>query len=589
MATYTPSTITTLRRLLPYLKSRWRWIAVGLVASLSVSLLWLLPPYLTKVIIDTAIPSGDANLLVQLVLAVVGVVLLILLLDLVESLCLDRAGHSLVRDLRLDLFNVVQSQSYRFFIHNDRGAINARLWTNVGELQWVFRTALVELIGSIILLIVTLCFMFVWHWQLTLLLMGLWPVMFAIGFVVSKWRERTGEAIGRWFDDNASFVHDRLNIDGSILLNGVGYDRAADTSRFSVVSAKLRDLFVRESLANSVMASLGAVLVTLSAAIVYLYGGFGVMDEDLTLGVLIAFVALSARLAGPVGSLASIQVDLAGSVVHLRRIFEWIDLEPEVCDAPDAIELPTVNGHVSVTNVSVDYKTGRPIISGLSFDFRPRKMTAIVGRSGAGKTTLTHLILRLYDPTDGSVKLDGHDLRSVKLSSLRQHLSLVPQDSAVHNTSVRENLLISNPNASESEMMAACKAAQLHDFLGVLPDGYDTIVGEYGYRLSGGERQRLAIARVILKQPRIVILDEPTSSLDSITERAIKDALDSTLCRNATTIVIAHRLSTVLNADSILVMDEGKLIDSGSHEDLLARCDLYNRLYHEQFAPQSSP
>ena len=587
MPTHRPSTITTLQRLLPYLKSRWRWIAVGLVASLSVSLLWLLPPFLTKVIIDSAIPTGDASLLVQLVLAVVGVVLLILLLDLAESFCLDRAGHGLVRDLRFDLFNSVQSQSYSFFIHNDRGAINARLWNNVGALQWVFRTALVELIGSILLLTVTLGFMFIWHWELTLLLMGIWPVMFAIGFVVSRWRERNGEAIDRWFDDNASFVHDRLNIDGSILLNGVGYDRAADASRFSEASAKLRELFVRESLSNSIMASLGAVLVTLSAAIVYFYGGFGVMDGDLTLGVLIAFVALSARLAGPVGSLASIQVDLAGSVVHLRRIFEWIDLEPEIRDAPDAIELPTVNGHVSVTNVSVDYKTGRPIISDLSFDFQPGQMTAIVGRSGAGKTTLTHLILRLYDPTDGSVKLDGHDMRSVKIASLREHLSLVPQDSAVHNTSVRENLLISNSNASESEMTAACKAAQLHDFLVALPDGYDTIVGEYGYRLSGGERQRLAIARVILKQPRIVILDEPTSSLDSITERAIKDALDSTLFRNATTIVIAHRLSTVLNADSIIVLDEGKLIDSGSHEELLRRCPLYRRLYEEQFLSQA--
>ena len=459
-----PSTVNTLRRLLPYLKSRWRWISVGLVASLSVSLLWLVPPYLTKVIIDSAIPGGDAKLLVQLVLAVVGILFLILLLDLAESFCLDRASHSLVQDLRLDLFNAIQRQSYRFFIHNDRGAINARLWTNVGALQWVFRTAIVELIGSVLLIVVTLGFMLAWNWKLAVLLMGLWPVMFGIGFFVSNWRERIGDAIDGWFDHNSSFVQDRLNIDGSILLNGVGYDRAADVSRFSEMSAKLRDLFVRESLASSVMVSLGAVLVTMSGAIVYLYGGFGVMDGDLTLGVLVAFVALSARLAGPVGRLASIQVDLAGSVVHLRRIFEWIDLEPEVRDAPDAIELPAVNGLISVKNVTVDYHTGKPIISDLSFDFLPGKMTAIVGRSGAGKTTLTHLILRLYDPTDGSVRLDGHDLRSVKLASLRKHLSLVPQDSAVHNTSVRENLLLASPDASEEQMRNACKAAQIHDF-----------------------------------------------------------------------------------------------------------------------------
>jgi len=588
LPTHKPSTITTLRRLLPYLSSHWRLISVGLVASLSISLLWLLPPYLTKVIIDDAIPSSNANLLLELVLAVVGVVLLILLLDLVESFCLERAGHSLVRDLRLDLFNAIQAQPYRFFIHNDRGAITARIWTNVGAIQWIFRSSLVDFVGSILLIVVTLGFMFTWNWKLTLLLMAIWPVMFGIGFLVSRWRERTGNSIDGWFDENASFVHDRLNIDGSILLNGVGYDRATDSSMFSEKSARLRELFVREGLANGIMSSVGAILITVSSAIVYLYGGFGVIDGDLTLGVLIAFVALSARLAGPVGRLASIQVDLAGSVVHLRRIFEWIDLEPEVRDAPNAIELPAVNGLISVSNASVDYQTGRPIISDLSHDFQPGKMTAIVGRSGAGKTTLTHLILRLYDPTSGNIKIDGHDLRSVRLASLREHMSLVPQDSAVYNTSVMENLLVARPNASESEMIGACKAAQLHDYLALLPDGYDTVVGEYGYRLSGGERQRLAIARVILKQPSIVILDEPTSSLDGITERAIKDVLESTLFQNATTIVIAHRLSTILNADSIIVMDEGRLIDSGSHDELLTRCDLYRSLYNEQFAPQTT-
>ena len=214
-------------------------------------------------------------------------------------------------------------------------------------------------------------------------------------------------------------------------------------------------------------------------------------------------------------------------------------------------------------------------------------MTAVVGRSGAGKTTLTHLILRFYDPTSGSVEIDGNDLRSVKLSSLRRHLSLVPQDSAVFNTTVRENLLVAKADSSDADIVNACKAAQLHDLLVGLPEGYDTVVGERGYRLSGGERQRLAIARVILKKPGIVIMDEPTSSLDSITERAIKDALDNNLLRNATTIVIAHRLSTILNADSIIVMDEGNLIDSGSHRELLSRCSLYRRLYEEQFLSQT--
>ena len=586
--TYNPSTISTLRRLLPYLKSHWRWIAVGLVSSLSLALLWLLPPFLTSVLIDDAIPNHNADLLVRLILAVVGIALLIILLETAQSYCLQRASQSLMRDLRVALFDSVQSQSYRFFIRNDAGAINARMWNDVGEVQWVVEIALVNLVSSALLVIATLAFMFAWSWQLTLLLLALWPLVFGIGFVVSRLRQRIALDVSQWFDDNASFIHDRMNIEGSILLNGVGYDRMMDSRKFSGLTAELRSLWVRQGVANDGIATVAAVLPLISSVIIYLYGGFSVMDGDLSLGILVASVALSMRLAGPVSNLVSFQVDLAASIVHLRRIFEWIDLEPEVRDAPDAIELPTVTGLISVKNASVDYQTGKLIISDLSFDFQPGKMTAIVGRSGAGKSTLTHLILRFYDPTAGIVEIDGHNLRSVKLASLRRHMSLVPQDSAVFNTSIRENLLIARPQATDTDMMNACKAAQLHNFLIELPDGYDTQVGELGYRLSGGERQRLAIARVVLKQPSIVIMDEPTSSLDSITERAIKDALDSTLLQNATTIVVAHRLSTILNADSIVVLDEGKLVDSGSHEVLLVRCDLYKRLYDEQFAPQTA-
>ena len=582
------STLSTLRRLFPYLKSHWRWIAVGLVSSSSLALLWLLPPFIISIIIDSAIPNGDADLLVRLTLAVVGIVLLIVLLDVIQSYCLEHATHSVIRDLRKDLFDSIQSQSYRFFIENDAGAITSRIWNDVEGVQWAVRTALVESVRAALLVAAILAFMSAWNWELTLILFGLWPLVFGIAFFVAKWREGISKAFSQWYDDNASFIYDRLNIEGSILLNGVGYDRNVDSYRFSVLTAILRRLGVRQGVANGVMVAVGAILLPVSSAIVYLYGGFGVMDGELTLGVLIAFAALSVRLAGPIGTLAEFQVDLASSIVHLRRVFEWIDLEPEVRDSINAKELKSIGGHISLKNATVEYDVGSPVISGLSLEFQPGKMAAIVGKSGAGKTTLSHLILRLYDPTTGTVEIDGHDLRSIKLSSLRQHLSLVPQDSAVFNTTVKENLLIARPHATDTEVVNACKAAQLHDLLVSLPNGYETVVGQFGYRLSGGERQRFAIARVILKQPSVVILDEPTSSLDSITERAIKDALDSTLLQNATIIIIAHRLSTILNADSIIVLDEGKLVDSGSHQELLARCDLYKRLYDEQFAPQTA-
>ena len=586
--TYNPSTISTLRRLFPYLKSQWPWLAIGLVSSLSLSLLWMLPPFVVSVLIDKAIPNQDAGLLVRLTLAVLGAGALIIVFGIVESYCLERATNGVTRDVRIALFNAIQSQSYRFFVHNDRGTVNSRVWNDVSEVQWVVRDALVDIASSVLLIAVTLVFMFLWNWELSLLILGFLPLIFGIGFIVSRWRERLAHGVTQWYDENSSFISDRLDIDGSILLNGVGYDKTTDSRRFSEITSKLHSLWAREGMANASMSTVGAVLPLIGSGIIYLYGGLGVMDGSLTLGVLIAFMALWVRTVGPLAFLASFQAEFAAKGVHLRRIFEWVDLEPEVRDSINAEELESVGGHISLKNATVKYDAGSPVISGLSLEFQPGKMTAIVGKSGAGKTTLSHLILRLYDPTTGTVEIDGQDLRSIKLSSLRQHMSLVPQDSAVFNTTVKENLLIARPHGTENEMVNACKAAQLHDLLVSLPNGYETVVGQFGYRLSGGERQRLAIARVILKQPSVVILDEPTSSLDSITERAIKDALESTLLQNATTIVIAHRLSTILNADSVIVLDEGKLVDSGSHEVFLVRCDLYKRLYDEQFAPQTA-
>ena len=586
MANTTPTTLNTLSRLLDFLKPHWRWFAIGLILSISLALLWMLPAYITSLLIDKAIPSRDTSLLVRLTLATLGAGILLIALEIAETYFLERAGQCVMTDIRTSLFDSVQSQSYRFFVNNDAGAISARMWGDISEAQILVSSTLIQTASSALLLIASLAFMLAWNWELTLIIMALWPIAFAIAFFIGRMRERVEHAFTQWFDDNAEFVYDRLNIDGSILLNGVGYDRQIDSRRFRNMIARFQDLSMRRGMGTKLSIVLALILPLVGSAIIYLYGGLGAVGNETSVGVLVAFTALSLRLSTPIGDLASFQIELAASLVHLRRIFEWIDLEPEVRDAPDAIELPAVNGLISVKNASVDYRTGKPIIDNLSHDFQPGKMTAIVGRSGAGKTTLTHLILRFYDPNTGVVELDGNDLRSVKLSSLRKHLSLVPQDSAVFNTSVRENLLVASPAASEGDMIGACKAAQLHDLLDRLPDGYDTVVGELGYRLSGGERQRLAIARVILKQPGIVILDEPTSSLDGITERAIKDALDSALLKNATAIVIAHRLSTILSADEIIVLDEGSIVASGSHRQLMDNCDLYCRLYEEQFAHQ---
>ena len=342
------STLSTLRRLFPFLKSQWRWLAIGLVSSLSLSLLWLLPPFIISVLIDKAIPNQDAGLLVRLTLAVLGAGALVIVLGIVESYCLEYASNGVTRDVRIALFNAIQSQSYRFFVHNDRGTVNSRVWNDVSEVQWVVRDALVDIASSVLLISVTLVFMFLWNWELSLLILGFLPLIFGIGFIVGKWRERLAHGVTQWYDKNSSFISDRLDIDGSILLNGVGYDKTTDSRKFSGITSKLHSLWAREGMANASMSTVGAVLPLIGSAIIYLYGGFGVMDGSLTLGVLIAFMALWARTVGPLANLASFQTEFAAKGVHLRRIFEWIDLEPEVRDSINAKELKSIGGHISL-------------------------------------------------------------------------------------------------------------------------------------------------------------------------------------------------------------------------------------------------
>ena len=323
-------------------------------------------------------------------------------------------------------------------------------------------------------------------------------------------------------------------------------------------------------------------------ALIYLYGGMQVIGGETSLGTIVAFATLSVMLAERMSGMASLIVALIGSLALFDRIFQWIDLEPDVKDAPDAQDLEDTCGQITFDGVSFEYELGAPVVADLSFEIESGELVALVGPSGSGKTTITYLTLRFYDPGIGSVMLDGRDLRDIRLSSLRRHTSIVPQESVIFHAKVKDNLLIAKPDATDEELAAACRDAQLHELVMSLPEGYDTVVGEMGYRLSGGERQRLAIARAILKKPKLLIMDEPTSSLDSITERAIREALASMRSGDAkaTTIVIAHRLSTILAADKILVLDKGRCIDSGRHSELLDRCELYRSLYEEQFASQ---
>ena len=564
-------------------RGSWGLIPLSFAASVALAGLWLVPPILVGVIIDTAIPNGDARLLSVLALAIGGVALLIALVDALETCCQLLLGHNIERSVRVEMFESVQKQSHRFFVHNDVGAISSRLWNDISAISATARMALGEILSSSVMLAVTVGFMLAWNWRLALAVLCVLPPVFAASFWMGRLNQKAVWTIFRKSEEALSLMFERLNINGFTLLNGLGYDKRRDLRKFDEINKDIAAASTRQGMAVSAAAILLSVFSLLGAALIYGLGGMSVVAGDLTIGELVAFVALSANLAPPVSTLARINVDVAGSVALFRRIFEWLDMKPEVEDAPDARDIGDARGHISFENVSFGYETGTPVLKGLSFDVHPGETVALVGPSGAGKTSAAYLAMRFYDPIGGVVRMDGFDLREITLESLRRRISLVPQESVVFSASARENLLIAKPDATDAEMESACRAARIHEVLANMPEGYDTKVGEFGHRLSGGERQRLSIARAILKRPAAMIMDEPTSALDSITERAIREALDDHL-RDAATIIIAHRLSTVLSADRIIVLDKGELVDAGRHDELMARCRLYARLYEEWFA-----
>ena len=578
-----------LPRVVRLLAPHWRVLSLASVPALGLSLLWLIPPILTSRIIDDAILQGDGGRLLTLAIYMAGVTAAIFVFQLASSYLLLLSGERIVRRMTVLLFSRLQSQSHRFFVQTESGVIAARLWSEIDYVKVLVFDIIKNSLGNMILFVSILILMVVWNWQLAMISVSFLPLVFVTSYFMGKLnRKYSAAAMVKW-EEMQSFTIERLSINGFLLLNGFGYDKAIDSKRFSDGTSEAARLALARNFSYHATGSIGELLPSLIGASIYLYGGVQVIGLEASLGSLVAFVSLSTMLAYRMTNLGDLYVSLLGSMAVFERFFHWMDLEPEVKDSPYAHDLEEIQGRLSFQGVTFGYEVGEPVIENLSFEIEPGELVALVGPSGAGKTSITYLALRFYDPVSGSVKLDEHDLRDLRLSSLRKFTSIVPQESVVFHTTVRENLLIAKPDAADDELVAACEAAQLRSVIESLPDGYQTVVGEMGYRLSGGERQRLAIARAILKRPKILIMDEPTSSLDSITERSIRDALSQMResGNRVTTIVIAHRLSTILSADKILVLDGGRCIDSGRHKELLARCGLYRRLYEEQFASQA--
>jgi ATP-binding cassette subfamily B protein len=556
-------------------------------------------PLLIKQLIDDGVIPGNDNLVTKLA----AVVALIAILDAVFSMIgrwfSSRIGEGLIFDLRKMVFEHVQKQSIAFFTRTQTGALISRLNSDVIGAQQAFTSTLSGVVSNLLSLLLVTIAMLTLSWQITLASLALLPVF----LIPTKWVGRKLQQYTRQsFDINAqmsSTMTERFNVSGALLVSLYG-DAKAEKNEFSTKARKVADIGISIAMLNRVFFIALTSVAAIATAIAYGIGGHLAINGEITVGTLLAITALLARLYGPLTALSNVRVDVMSALVSFERVFEVLDLQPMVKDSPNAVELDSLMPELSFNSVRFSYPSATDVslaslesvakleqiesgevLKGISFHAKPGTLTGIVGPSGAGKSTISSLIPRLYDVTQGAILIDQQDIRNYTIKSLRKLIGVVTQDSHMFHDSILNNLKYANSEATLTEIEQACKAARIWDFIQTLPSGLETIVGERGHRLSGGERQRLAIARLLLKKPRIVILDEATAHLDSENEALVQAALKEALI-GRTSVVIAHRLSTIINADQILVIDKGLIVESGTHEQLVQRKGLYFDLYERQ-------
>jgi len=588
----------TVRRVIESFKPYTKQVLIVLAAIIFVGALGVVNPYMLKYSISIGFAQQNFRLLAVFVGVMIITPIISSLIGVGQTYVNTQVGQQVMRDLRNRLYSHLEGMPLKFFTDTRTGEIQSRLQNDVGGVQGVLSNTATSVVSNITTALATMVGMFFLSWQLTLLSLGLLPLFLYLTYRVGNVRRVVSKDTQESLAELSATMEETLSVSGVLLTKVFGRKRQ-EIARFEKESDHLASLQLRQQMVGRWFMMFISTFFSISPALVYLlygYIAFGNGQHLTTLqladvvGTLVAFTTLQSRLFFPIGALLSVQVDLQGALALFDRVFEYLDLPQTIVDKPGARALkPTeLRGEVAFDDVTFHYRPDqeRPTLDHVAFDVQPGQLAALVGPSGAGKTTITYLIPRLYDVESGAVRIDGHDVRDVTLESLGQSIGVVTQETYLFHTTIRDNLRYARPDATEDELIAAAKAAAIHDRVMSLPEGYDTIVGERGYKLSGGEKQRIAIARVILKDPRLLILDEATSALDTHSERLIQAALEE-LMRNRTTIAIAHRLSTILAADVILVVDAGRIVERGTHAELLEQGGLYAQLYNEQFASLS--
>ncbi len=573
-----------LGRIFSYLRPYWKQMILVLIAIMCSAVLTLMPSVLTGKIIDEGLIARNMRALVKFILLSFAVTLGANLIGILESYLNTWIAQHITYDMRNTMFRHLQRMSQRFFTTNNQGDIITRMTSDISGVQQVITNTLTSIISNVITLMVALVIMFRENWLLALVGIVIIPLFTIPTRSAGKTRWTITKESQACSDEINGILNETLSVSGQLLVKLFGMEQR-EFDRYEASNHKMISLNIRESMAGRWFRMALNTFTNIGPMLIYLVGGIIMMkyDSTITVGQISVLVALLGKMYGPVNQLLNIQVDWIRSMAMFTRIFEYYDMPVEIENAPDAIEPEKAEGEVVFSNVRFGYEPEREILKDISFTLDKGKCIAIVGPSGSGKSTLINLIPRLYDVTGGEVLFDGTDVRKLDLSFLRRNIGIVSQETYLFNGTIRDNLLYAKPDATDEELIEACKQANIYEFISKQETGLDTLVGNRGLKLSGGEKQRISIARILLKDPALMIFDEATSALDSISEQKIQDAIEP-LIRTRTSILIAHRLSTILAADEILVIKDGVIAERGTHSELVGLGGVYTQLYETQFS-----